>query len=316
MMQQVSPVPWLARINAPLVVWESKFLMTAKTPAPSDVAIITVSYNSSAQLADFLLSAVKSVASPNQIFVVDNNSADIDVTANLTKLLGVNLLKLDKNVGYGSAVNKAAPVLPAEFTSLLVCNPDSELNPETVSALRSAVQGNKVGVAGPRIYSEDGSVYPSARSIPSIRNGVGHALFANIWLSNPWTKNYLSEAHLQNKTVATGWVSGACLAVRRDLFTQVGGFDDHYFMYFEDVDLGYRLGKLGYTNLYVPEVAITHIGGESTKAIKKTMLRIHHESAMRFIQVKYKGILWAPVRGVIRLGLALRFWLQARKATT
>jgi N-acetylglucosaminyl-diphospho-decaprenol L-rhamnosyltransferase len=87
-------------------------------------------------------------------------------------------------------------------------------------------------------------------------------------------------------------------------------------MYFEDVDLGYRLGKLGYTNLYVPEVSITHIGGESTKAIKKSMLRIHHESAMRFIQVKYTGLVWAPVRGVIRIGLALRFWLQARKATT
>ncbi|WP_298119461.1 glycosyltransferase family 2 protein, partial [uncultured Aurantimicrobium sp.] len=246
--------------------------MTPKTTAPSDVAIITVSYNSSAQLADFLASAVKSVASPSQITVVDNNSADIAVTEKLTKNFGVNLLKLAKNVGYGSAVNKAVPDLKEEFTTLLVCNPDSELNPETVAALRNAVQDSKVGVAGPRIYNEDGSVYPSARSIPSIRNGVGHALFANIWLSNPWTKNYLSEAHLQNKTVPTGWVSGACLAVRRDLFTQVGGFDDNYFMYFEDVDLGYRLGKLGYTNLYVPEVSITHIGGESTKAIKKTML--------------------------------------------
>ena len=290
--------------------------MTTQTSAPSDVAIITVSYNSSAQLADFLASAVKSVASPDQITVVDNNSADIKTTEVLSKKLGVNLLKLDKNVGYGSAVNKAVPVLPANLTALLVCNPDSELNAEAVITLRSAVQDNSVGVAGPRIYNEDGSVYPSARSIPSIRNGVGHALFANIWLSNPWTKSYLSEAHLQNSTVSTGWVSGACLAIRRELFTEVGGFDDNYFMYFEDVDLGYRLGKRGLTNLYVPEVSITHIGGESTKAIKKAMLRIHHESAMHFIQVKYKGILWAPVRGVIRIGLALRFWLQARKATT
>lgn len=286
--------------------------MTPKTTAPRDVAIITVSYNSSAQLSDFLTSAVKSVASPSQIIVVDNNSADIAVTEKLTKKLGVNLLKLDSNVGYGSAVNKAIPALPTELTTVLVCNPDSELNFETVTALSKAVQDKTVGVAGPRIYNEDGSVYPSARSIPSIRNGIGHALFANVWLSNPWTRNYLSEAHLQSETVSTGWVSGACLAVRRDLFTQVGGFDDNYFMYFEDVDLGYRLGKLGYTNLYVPEVSITHIGGESTKAIKKSMLRIHHESAMRFIQVKYTGRVWAPVRGVIRIGLALRFWLQSR----
>jgi N-acetylglucosaminyl-diphospho-decaprenol L-rhamnosyltransferase len=290
--------------------------MTTKISAPSDVAIITVSYNSSAQLSDFLASAVKSVASPSQITVVDNNSADIVVTEKLTKKLGVNLLKLEKNVGYGAAINKAVPALPKVLTTLLVCNPDSELNSHAVVALSKAVRENSVGVAGPRIYNEDGSVYPSARSIPSIRNGVGHALFANIWLTNPWTKSYLSEAHLQNSTVPTGWVSGACLAIRKDLFTQVEGFDDKYFMYFEDVDLGYRLGKLGYTNLYVPEVSITHIGGESTKAIKKTMLRIHHESAMRFIQVKYRGLLWAPVRGVIRIGLALRFWLQARKATT
>jgi N-acetylglucosaminyl-diphospho-decaprenol L-rhamnosyltransferase len=290
--------------------------MRPQRSAPSDVAIITVSYNSSEQLSDFLTSAVKSVASSSQIIVVDNNSADIAVTEKLTKKLGVNLLKLNSNVGYGSAANKAIPALSAELTTVLVCNPDSELNRETVIALSKAVQDKTVGVAGPRIYNEDGSVYPSARSIPSIRNGVGHALFANIWLTNPWTKSYLSEAHLQNTTVATGWVSGACLAIRRDLFTQVGGFDDNYFMYFEDVDLGYRLGKLGYTNLYVPEVSITHIGGESTKAIKKTMLRIHHESAMHFIQVKYKGALWAPVRGIIRVGLALRFWLQARKATT
>jgi N-acetylglucosaminyl-diphospho-decaprenol L-rhamnosyltransferase len=290
--------------------------MTTQTSAPSDVAIITVSYNSSAQLSDFLSSAVKSVASPSQITVVDNNSADISVTEKLTKELGVNLLKLDTNVGYGAAINKAVPALPQELSTLLVCNPDSELNSKAVNALVNAVSDKAVGVAGPRIFNEDGSVYPSARAIPSIRNGVGHALFANIWLTNPWTKSYLSEAHLQNSTVPTGWVSGACLAIRKDLFTQVGGFDDKYFMYFEDVDLGYRLGKQGFTNLYVPEVSITHIGGESTKAIKKTMLRIHHESAMHFIQVKYKGILWAPVRGVIRVGLVLRFWLQARKATT
>ncbi len=283
---------------------------------PQDVAIITVSYNSSAQLKVFLESAISSVASPQQITVVDNNSSDIAVTEKLTSSLGVKLLKLDDNVGYGSAVNKAVPALPSEFTTLIVCNPDSELNSEAVTSLTAAVQNPAVGVAGPRIYNEDGSVYPSARNIPSIRNGIGHALFANIWQSNPWTKNYLSEAHLQEHTVPAGWVSGACLALRRDVFEQLGGFDEHYFMYFEDVDLGYRAGKLGLTNLYVPEVSILHIGGESTKATKKFMLRIHHESAMRFIQVKYNGLLWSPVRGIIGIGLKLRFWWQARKATT
>ena len=286
--------------------------MSAKSIAPRDVAIITVSYNSSAQLADFLASAVKSVASANQIIVVDNNSVDIGVTEVLTKKHGVNLLKLEKNVGYGSAVNKAVPTLPSEFTTLLVCNPDSELNPEAVAGLRNAVQDTEVGLAGPRIHNLDGSVYPSARTIPSIRNGVGHALFANIWSSNPWTKNYLSEAHLQNKTVPTGWVSGACLAIRRNLFTQEGGFDQNYFMYFEDVELGYRLGKLGFKNLYVPEISITHIGGASTKIQKQSMVEIHHQSAIRFINQKYAGLRWTLIRKLLTMGLALRMKIGSK----
>ncbi|MDH6239037.1 glycosyltransferase family 2 protein [Aurantimicrobium minutum] len=285
--------------------------MSPKPTAPADVAIITVSYNSSAQLADFLASAIKSVASPSQITVVDNNSADIDITQKLTTRLGVNLLKLDKNVGYGGAVNKAVPGLEPQLTTLLVCNPDSELNIAAVHRLSEAVKDPKVGVAGPRIFNEDGSVYPSARNIPSIRNGVGHGLFANIWPSNPWTKNYLSQAHSQESTVTTGWVSGACLAIRREIFEYVGGFDDHYFMYFEDVDLGYRLGLLGFENIYIPEVFVIHTGGESTRPLKQNMVKIHHQSAAYFVDKKYKKTAWTVIRLPIKLGLIFRWKLYS-----
>ncbi len=284
--------------------------------ARDDVAVITVSYNSSAQLDNFLKNAVSSVSSPQQIFVVDNDSSDIKTTSELCAKYSTQLIRLDQNLGYGGAVNAAVPSLPEHLTTLIVSNPDTSLNAEAIGALTECVQNTSVGVAGPRITNADGSIYPSARAIPSIRNGIGHALFANTWINNPWTRNYLSEAHLQDHTTATGWVSGACLAIRRELFESVQGFDEHYFMYFEDVDLGYRLGQKGLTNFYIPEVQVQHIGGESTKATKKAMLKIHHESAMRFISVKYSGFFWAPVRWVIRLGLALRFRIQASKATT
>jgi N-acetylglucosaminyl-diphospho-decaprenol L-rhamnosyltransferase len=275
-----------------------------------------VSYNSSEQLEIFLKNALSSVSSPTQIFIADNASADVNATAKLAEKFGVNLIRSERNLGYGGAVNLAVNSIPKKLTKLVISNPDSLLNTEAVKVLTAASSKTSIGAVGPQILNENGSVYPSGRSIPSLRIGIGHALFANIWPSNPWTKKYHSNAYLGETSKSTGWVSGSCFAIDRLLFESVGGFDDHYFMYFEDVDLGYRLGKLGYTNLYVPEVSITHIGGESTKAIKKTMLRIHHESAMRFIQVKYKGVLWAPVRGIIRIGLALRFWLQARNATT
>jgi N-acetylglucosaminyl-diphospho-decaprenol L-rhamnosyltransferase len=287
------------------------------THKPADnVAVITVSYNSSAQLESFLSSAVKSVSDSSHIFVTDNASSDISATRKLCSTFRVNLVELEKNLGYGGAVNAVVSGLPQKFDVLLIANPDTSLNAQAVTLLAKNALSHHVGAVGPRILNDDGTVYPSARAIPSIRNGIGHAFFANIWTSNPWTKKYLSEAHLQDATCETGWVSGACLAISRKTFEDFSGFDDGYFMYFEDVDLGYRLGKAGFTNLYVPEVHVEHIGGESTKATKTSMLKTHHDSAMRFLSVKYKGVMWAPVRGVLKTGLAVRFKIQARKATT
>ena len=280
-----------------------------------DVAIITVSYNSSSQIDQFLSHAVDSVTSSKHIFVVDNNSADAAITQKLCKQYKANFIPLHSNLGYGGAINASLEHLPAKLTTLVISNPDTYLNSQTITVLSERVANKKIGAAGPKILNEDGTVYPSAREIPSLRNGIGHGLFANIWPSNPWTKKYLSDT-TNHHTRESGWVSGACFAIRRELFEKMNGFDSHYFMYFEDVDLGYRLNKAGFTNLYVPEASVQHIGGESTKMTKKAMLKYHHESASRFIGVKYSGLLWAPMRWIVRVGLAIRFRFQARKATT
>ena len=277
-----------------------------------NVAVITVSYNSSAQLESFLGSAIQSVSDSSHIFVADNASSDISTTRTLCSRFNVNLVELENNLGYGGAVNAVVSGLPQKFDVLLIANPDTSLNAQAVTLLAKNALSDNVGAVGPRILNDDGTVYPSARAIPSIRNGIGHAFFANIWTTNPWTKKYLSEAHLQDATCETGWVSGACLAISRQTFENLTGFDDGYFMYFEDVDLGYRLGKAGFTNLYVPEVSVTHIGGVSTKNIKKEMLRSHHESAIKFLDNKYKGIFWAPLRGILRVGLWIRLKAQTR----
>ena len=107
-----------------------------------------------------------------------------------------------------------------------------------------------------------------------------------------------------------GWLSGSCLLVRRSAFDAIGGFDEGYFMYFEDVDLGYRLGKAGWGNLYEPTAVVTHIGGRSTASVRSSMLRTHHRSAGRFLQQKYRGWHLAPLRWTLRVGLELRArWL-------
>jgi N-acetylglucosaminyl-diphospho-decaprenol L-rhamnosyltransferase len=281
---------------------------------PANVAVITVSYNSSAQLDNFLASAVATVADPAQILVVDNSSHDIESTRALTKKHGARLLELSDNRGYGGAINAGAATLNSEIEFIVVANPDLSFQPKAVAQLVEAAAADpQIAATGPRVLNVDGSAYPSARSIPSLRVGIGHALFANLWPTNPWTRSYHSNVATGNEQVAVGWLSGSCVCVRRTAFEAAGGFDEEFFMYFEDVDLGYRLGKLGFINVFVPHAEVTHIGGLSTAAHSREMLRVHHDSAYRFLSKKYPGPLLAPLRWILRLALTTRVALSRPK---
>jgi N-acetylglucosaminyl-diphospho-decaprenol L-rhamnosyltransferase len=85
-------------------------------------------------------------------------------------------------------------------------------------------------------------------------------------------------------------------------------------MYFEDVDLGYRIGRAGFRNRYQPDASVVHVGGLSTQRESKRMIRAHHESAYRFLANKYSGPLLAPLRAVLRAALAARSWLLTRRS--
>jgi N-acetylglucosaminyl-diphospho-decaprenol L-rhamnosyltransferase len=89
------------------------------------------------------------------------------------------------------------------------------------------------------------------------------------------------------------------------LFDTLGGFDEHYFMYFEDVDLGYRIGKVGFRNVYEPAAVVTHTGAHSTNSESARMVAVHHDSAQTFLNKKYAGAILWPLR--VGLGFGLRF---------
>jgi len=280
---------------------------------PADVGIVTVSYNSSKQVGTFLPGAVDSLRTPSHVVVADNDSADVEETQRLATTSGARVVRLDRNAGYGAAANVGVAALPPACTAVLISNPDVTLTTETVSRLREVlVSDPTIGIVGPRILNADGSVYPSARAIPSIRTGAGHALFSRVWPRNPWTRRYHSDAFRSEVNTDTGWLSGACVMLRRSTFDELGGFNELYFMYFEDVDMGYRAGKRGLRSVYVPGAVVTHVGGETTRVNKRAMLAAHHDSAKKFIATKYAGPVWAPVRLALRIGLNLRLRIESR----
>ena len=126
--------------------------------------------------------------------------------------------------------------------------------------LDAAARWPRAGSLGPLIRDPDGSVYLSARHLPSLIRGGMHAVIGPLWKSNPWTAAYRQD-RLQPSERPVGWLSGSCLLLRRAAFDDVGGFDERYFMYMEDVDLGDRLGKAGWQNVYVPSAEVLHDKG-------------------------------------------------------
>lgn len=270
------------------------------------VGVITVSYGSEAVLAGFLAS-VPAASARNTPIVVADNLPSSGGAKELCTGAGAEYLPMASNLGYGGAMNAAAAALPSGIEWVLVSNPDVVLESGCIDELvRVGDEDAAIGAVGPAIRNNDGTLYPSARAVPSLRTGIGHAMFVNLWTGNPWTRAYRKDTEQDLNRRDAGWLSGACVLVRRTAFERLDGFDPSYFMYFEDVDLGFRLGKNGYRNVYAPSAGVTHSGAHSTNGESAQMIRTHHDSARLFLARKYSGFWLWPVRFVLTIGLRLR----------
>jgi N-acetylglucosaminyl-diphospho-decaprenol L-rhamnosyltransferase len=272
--------------------------------------VVIVTHFSADHLAACLASIPTASETPTPTIIVDNETTDSSVRDVASAFPGVRFIDAGGNLGYGRAVNVAASALPDGIDWILVTNPDTVFAPGSIDVLREVAESDpSIGSVGPRILNADGSVYPSARALPSLRTGIGHALFARAWPSNPWTARYLrSDVYRKADAspAAAGWLSGAAVLVRRAAFEQIGGFDPRFFMYFEDVDLGKSLGEAGWMNIYAPTASVEHAGGESTKRYSGLMLRVHHRSAYLYLAKKYRQWYLWPLRVTLRIGLSLR----------
>ena len=270
----------------------------------SSYGVVVVSFGSDTVLGSFLTSLQESDLMPGHMVIVENGPTLPEL--NDATPWGTTLLHLPHNPGYGAAVNRGVEALPSEFRWVLVSNPDVTLEKTaTKTLMEEAIYRERCGAVGPELLNSDGSVYPSARAIPSIRVGIGHALFAALWPTNPWTKAYRGT-YDSDESRSVGWLSGACFLVNREAFTGIEGFDTGYFMFVEDVDLGMRLGDAGWSSVYAPRARALHTVGHVTKDHRGAMAKAHHTSMKRFLRKRYPGVWWIPLRLVLNLGLTLR----------
>jgi N-acetylglucosaminyl-diphospho-decaprenol L-rhamnosyltransferase len=277
----------------------------------AQVRVVTVAFNPGEELEHFAESLRSASSSPVTLVIVDNGT-ETAVVDDVARRFGAEVLRPGANLGYGGAANLGARA--GEEPWVVVANPDIVWRPGSLDELLAAGDRHpRAGSLGPRILNTDGTVYPSARAVPSLTQGAGHAVFVKVWPDNPWTRAYRQgQEEMLLTEHAVGWLSGACLLLRRSALAALGGFDERYFMFFEDVDLGDRLGRAGWSNVYVPTAEVVHDQGASWRERPAPMIRAHHRSAEQYLHRRYGAWYLAPVRVAISVGLGVRAWWETR----
>jgi N-acetylglucosaminyl-diphospho-decaprenol L-rhamnosyltransferase len=226
-------------------------------------AAVVVAYDSGPLLLECVRSLLSddSAGAAPEIVVVDNfvSSKPAESVAQIeAEFPSVSVIRPGANLGYARAANLGIAATKAAIVA--VVNPDAILVAGSAAGVMDRFEADpRLGALGPKIREADGEIYPSARSLPSNLDALGHALFGSIKPNNQATRRYRELDRDPDVARRVDWVSGAALWLRRVALDEIGGWDEAYFMYVEDVDLCWRLKAQGWGVEYSPTAEVTHV---------------------------------------------------------
>ncbi len=274
------------------------------TTKPSSTAIVIVNHNTSDELRA-CLDSLKNERFTT-VIVVDTASSDDSVATLRREYPWVSPEALTSNVGYGAAANRGVANCTDRYVLLL--NADTVVVTGAVASLEQYLRDHpKVGVAGPRLLNTDGTIQHSCFPFPgTLRWCVDNDGIAP-WLGRlaPLQRSLL-RIWDERQSRKVPWVKGAAFIVRRDAFDAVGGFDESYFMYFEETDLCRRLERQGWEVHFTPDASIIHHGGSSA-ARQRTAMTVQLVLSMRrFCSYHYSATHATSVAAAMWLVTAIR----------
>jgi N-acetylglucosaminyl-diphospho-decaprenol L-rhamnosyltransferase len=273
-----------------------------------NIAAAIVNYNTCTHLKACLetVMAEESV----QAIVVDNASTDGSPEMVASDFPEVDLVRAP-NEGYGAGANVA--VRHAKTPYVLLLNSDTRLHTGALAALVAYMDSHpRVGMVGPQLVNPDGSLQPSIYPTPSPMAELTRWTSLSVivrGIPSLRRKYFVDWPH--DRAAPVGWVTGAALAIRKEAFDAIGGFDTSFFMYSEEVDLAYSLEKAGWEVHFAPVATVTHFGGASTEAYRAEMLARLYASMHHFYR-KHFSLNWQRQLKVIITYFMLRNLLRDR----
>jgi N-acetylglucosaminyl-diphospho-decaprenol L-rhamnosyltransferase len=287
------------------------------TPPSAALAVVIVNFNTGAWLGRCLTSLEKARGDiAIDVVVVDNASHDGSERA--AERPGVRLVRNATNRYLSPAWNQGAAMTDAP--SLLFLNPDTEWFAGTAADLVRVGRAHpRAGLVGPMLRNVDGTVYASGRRFPGLLDGLGHAFVSLVRSDNAFSRRYRMEDWDRAGERRVDWVSGACMLMPRAAYDAIGGFDERFALYGEELDVATRLGAAGWEVWFTPEVEVVHAVGVSTGGDRRPhrLVVMHSASLYRYYAThRARGwrrlslpLVWAALRARAELA-----WLKGKVA--
>ena len=249
-----------------------------------DLSVIIVNYKARDLLLECLAALAPDLSHLEaETVMVDNDSRDGAVEAVAGRFPGVRVIANAENVGYGRAMNQGIRATRGEF--VLVTNPDCEPRPGAVRSLLDYLRAHpRVAIVGPSLLREDGAVEHSARGFPDHFTFLfnRYSLLTRLFPNNRFSRRYLLSDWDRRSEREVDWLSGAFMMVRRTAIDQVGGFDEAFFMFNEDVDWCRRMKQAGWANVVVPGAKVLHHVGASRSRVAPRVIVERHRGMIHY----------------------------------
>ena len=268
------------------------------------LSIIYIYYNTPKEIVDSISSLRDAVKNISYEILIINNASPKKLPQKISQNKKYTIFQNTENVGFGKGVNQAAKKAQGQY--LLVINPDTLCTKNSIFLMMTRMEKDKkIGVLGPQLQKKNGEILHSLDSVPKLPDSLFVFSFLNkLFPNNPYSKKYWATGIDRNLEQKTETIGGACMLFRKTVFQKIDGFDERFFMYFEEIDICLRIKKAGYKIMYFPQSVIIHFVGKSTNN-KKWIQKTYEESRFKFFEKKYGTLIAFPAEAFLRFSSTL-----------
>ena len=248
----------------------------------TDISVIIVTYNPGITVLQCINSIPVDIKdSPVEIILVDNNSSDGTIDKVYEAFPRVNTISSEANLGYGAGNNVGFKHSSGKFITIM--NPDVVLRDGALEKMIAFMMANSdVGIVGPRTYDNTGKTTSTARKNYTVLRLLGTYLGISQIIKRIMHGDKSISRRQFEEPMTVDWLQGSTLMIRREVYEALGGFDENFFLFMEDVDLCARARELGWRVVYLPSAEVEHIGSESVSRFHEARVRSYQISPLYY----------------------------------